>query len=145
VVDVLVTAGARAEDIAEAAAAGDVSGFLTTDTPLQDRLRALIMAADHERPTVIDELLAAGTPVDAADERWGRQALRVAAGNGRAASVEHLLARGADPNVIDARHGRTALEWCRHARSGVADTGGHDRVEALLAAVTDAGPRPTSR
>ena len=139
VVDVLVGAGARPEDIAEAAAAGDVRGYLTADTSPQDRLRALIMAADHERLAVIDEPLDAGTPIDAADERWGRQALRVAAGNGRAASVEHLLARGADPNVRDARHGRTALEWCRVARSAVADQRGHDRVELLLAPVTHVG------
>ena len=140
VVDVLVQAGARPESIAEAAAAGDLHGFLTADTPLQDRLRALIMAADHERLGVIDELLAAGTPVDAEDERWGRQALRVAAAGGRAASVEHLLARGADPNVRDTRHGRTALEWCREARDGLADQRGHDRVEALLAPLTGARP-----
>ena len=49
VVDVLVEAGARPENIAEAAAAGDLRDFLTPDTPLQDRLLALIMAADHER------------------------------------------------------------------------------------------------
>jgi ankyrin repeat protein len=145
VVDVLVEAGARPEDIAEAAAAGDVRGFLTPETPLQDRVRALIMAADHERLGVIDELLDAGTPIDAADERWGRQALRVAAGSGRAASVGHLLARGADPNVRDMRHGRTALEWCRVARSGVADQRGHDRVEALLAPVTGARPADSGR
>ena len=28
------------------------------------------MAADHERLDVIDELLAAGTPIDATDEVW---------------------------------------------------------------------------
>ena len=90
------------------------------------------MAADHERLSVIDELLEAGTPIDAEDEVWGRQALRVAAQDGRAASVRHLLARGADPNVRDA-HGQTALDCCRQGRRAVADTRGHDEAEALLA------------
>jgi hypothetical protein len=46
-------------------------------------------------------------------EVWGRHALRVAAQNARVASVEHLLARGAD-------------------------RGAHDRVAAILRAVTAA-------
>jgi hypothetical protein len=69
---------------------------------------------------------------------WGRQALRVAAHDGQVASVEHLLARGADPNVRDPQHQRTALDWCRHGRNDVADRSAHDRVEAILGAVTTA-------
>ncbi len=69
------------------------------------------MAADHRRLAVVDQLLAVGTPIDAADPDWGRQALRVAAQNGRAAGIEHLLARGADPDLRDPQHQRTALEW----------------------------------
>lgn len=126
VIDVLVAAGARPQSVEEAAAAGDLNGHLTPETPLQARIRALVMAADHERLSVIDELLEAGTPIDAEDEVWGRQALRVAAQDGRAASVAHLLARGADPDV-------GALECCRQGRRGVADTRGHDEAEALLA------------
>lgn len=136
VMDVLAAAGARPESVEEAAAVGDLNGYLSPRTPLQARIRALVMAADHERLRVIDELLEAGTPIDASDEQRGRQALRIAAQNGRVASVEHLLARGADPNVRDARHGRTALEWCRAGRRGVAYRPGHDQVEALLRAVT---------
>ena len=101
VVDVLIAAGAAPAGIEEAAAAGDLRGHLGPDTPAQARIRALVMAADHERLHVIDELLAAGTPIDATDERWGRQALRVAMHNGRARSVAHLLARGADPGARD--------------------------------------------
>lgn len=95
VLDVLVAAGAKIRAIEEAAAAGDVSDWLTDETPLEARIRALVMAADHERLDVIDALLAAGTPIDATDAIWGRQALRVATENGRTASVAHLLARGA--------------------------------------------------
>jgi ankyrin repeat protein len=97
VLDVLVAAGARVRSLEEAAAAGDVSGWLTDDTPLEARIRALVMAADHERLDVIDALLEAGTPIDATDEVFGRQALRVATENGRRASIAHLLARGATP------------------------------------------------
>jgi hypothetical protein len=49
VVDVLVAAGARSYSIEDAAAAGDITGWLTTETPLQARIRALVMAADHQR------------------------------------------------------------------------------------------------
>jgi hypothetical protein len=95
VLDLLVAAGARVHGIEEAAAAGDLSGRLASDTPLEARIRALVMAADHERLGVIDELLAAGTPIDATDAVFGRQAMRTARENGREASVAHLLARGA--------------------------------------------------
>ena len=60
------------------------------------------MAADHERLQVIDTLVAAGTPVDAADEVFGRHPLRLAAANGRPASVHTLLADGADPTRVTA-------------------------------------------
>ncbi len=60
------------------------------------------MAADHQRLDVIDQLLDAGTPIDAVDEEWGRQALRLALENDRKASIEHLLARGADPRAAEA-------------------------------------------
>ena len=136
VLDVLVSAGARAHSIEEAAAAGDISGWLRPETPPQARVRALVMAADHQRLGVIDELLAAGTPIDATDEVRGRQALRVAAQNARVASVEHLLARGADPNVRDSQHQHTALEWSRRAREGMTDGRAYDRVEAILRAAT---------
>ena len=95
VLDVLVAAGARVRGIEEAAAAGDLGEWLTPDTAPEARIRALVMAADHERLAVIDELLAAGTPIDATDAVWGRQAMRVARENNRSASIAHLLARGA--------------------------------------------------
>jgi hypothetical protein len=134
VVDVLVAAGARIHSIAEAAAAGDVDGWLAADTPLQARIRALVMAADHERLQVIDQLVAAGTPVDAVDEEFGRQALRIAARNGRPASVLRLLAHGADPNLRD-EHGRTPLDWSRPAHRYL-DSPKHEEVEAILRPLT---------
>jgi hypothetical protein len=80
----------------EAAAASDLGDWLTPETPLEPRIRALMMAADHERPGVIDELLAAGTPIDATDAVWGRQAMRVAREHDREASIAHL-SRAASP------------------------------------------------
>jgi ankyrin repeat protein len=131
VLDVLVAAGARIRSIEEAAAAGDVTGWLTADTPAQARLRALIMAADHQRLDVIDALIAAGTPVDASDDVFGRHPLRLAAANGRSASVRSLLSHGADPTRPDA-NGLTPFDHCRHGRVDATDTSGHDEVEALL-------------
>jgi len=97
VVDVLVASGARVHGIVEAAAAGDVSGFLADETPLDQRVRALTMAAGHDRVAVIETLLAAGTPVDAIDA-WGTTALQAATENGRTASAAVLVAAGATPS-----------------------------------------------
>lgn len=133
VVDVLVAAGARIGSVSEAAAAGDLTGWLRPDTPQPDRVRALVMAADHERLSIIDQLLDAGTPIDATDP-WDRQPLRQAAMNGRVASVQRLLARGADPNQEDTTHHRSALDWCREHNPG--DSPGHSQVEAILAPLT---------
>jgi uncharacterized protein len=124
VIDVLVEAGARARSLEEAAATGDISAWRLADATVQTRLRALIMAADHERIEV-------GTPFDDEDEVFGRHALRLAAANGRAASVRSLLAHGADHTQRDA-DGLTALDHCRHHRGHVEDTTRYDDVEALL-------------
>lgn len=161
VVDLLVAAGAEVHSLEEAAAAGDLAlwppcapcapgapgaplepsppspsgapSLATVST--EARLRALIMAADHERLDVIDELIASGVPVDAADREFGRHPLRLAAANGRPASVRRLLERGANPNLRDDR-GRTPLDLCR--AGAVSDpTRNQSAVEMILAAVTD--------
>ncbi|WP_344138185.1 ankyrin repeat domain-containing protein [Pedococcus bigeumensis] len=132
VVDVLVAAGATPGSVEEAAAVGDVSGFIE-GADEQARLRALVMAADHQRLDVVDDLVAAGTPVDRADAVWGRHPLRLAAAGGRDRSVAHLLALGADPQGVD-DDGASALELCRAARASHRDQLGFDRVEALLSA-----------
>ncbi len=140
VVDVLVAAGARVPDLVQAAAAGDVTGLLGPDSPEQERIRALVMAADHQRLPVIDQLVAAGTPVDGVDEVWGRHPLRTAAANGRPAAVRRLLALGADPTLRDP-DGRTPLDLCRSSRSGHRDPSGHDAVAAILE-LSARPPRP---
>lgn len=130
VVDVLVAAGARRDSLEMAAAAGDISDWSLADAPLQSRLRALVFAGDHQRLDVIDHLVDAGTPVDAEDATWGRQALRVAARNGRPAGVRRLLECGADPTVRDTTHHRSALEWCE------GDSPGHEQTRAILRAAS---------
>jgi ankyrin repeat protein len=131
VLDLLVEAGARATSLEEAAAAGDLGDWLTPESDLQARIRALVFAADHQRLPVIDRLIEVGTPVDAFDEVWGRQALRIAAENGRPASVRRLVDHGADPNLRD-DEGLTALDRCRRSSDGA----GHAEVVAILEPLT---------
>lgn len=137
VLDLLVAGGAVVDGLPIAAAIGELGDRLagSSDT---DRLLALIMAAHHERLTVIDELLATGVPIDAEDDVFGRQALRLAASAGRAQSVAHLLARGADPHHRDPRRQRTALYWARRANPR------NPEVEALLSAAQAGGQRASS-
>jgi ankyrin repeat protein len=134
IVDLLATKGAVAHGIESAAAIGDISGWLTAETPEQAKIRALTFAADHQRLRVIDDLVAAGTPIDAADAEYGRQALRLAAQNGRPKSVRRLLEYGADPNLKDPR-GRTALDLCQPGNRYL-DNPGHAEVDAILRRLT---------
>jgi hypothetical protein len=134
VVDVLVAAGVTPASIEEAAAIGDVTGFVE-GADEQARLRALVMAADHQRLGVIDILVAAGTPLDDADAVWGRHPLRLAASGGRDRSVAHLLALGADPQGVDG-DGASALDLCRAARASHRDHEPFDRVEAHLSSAS---------
>jgi len=94
VVDLLAASGARIDGVVEAAAVGNIDGLLTDETPYEQKVRALTMAAGHDRVAVIEQLLVAGTPVDAVDA-WGYTALRAATENGRDAAVAALLAAGA--------------------------------------------------
>jgi hypothetical protein len=127
VLDVLVAAGARIDSLEMAAAAGNITGWPLTRLTLQSRIRALVFAADHQRLEVIDQLVAAGTPVNEPDAEWGRLPLHTAAGNGLVASVRRLLTHGADPSVRDPQHNRTPLEESQRENSPA-----HREVEAIL-------------
>jgi len=133
VVEVLLAAGAA--DLVQAAAAGDVSARLTSETSEADRVAALRIAAERGRLEVIDQLIAASTPVDGVD-RDGSTALHAAAYSGRSDSVRRLLARGADPARRDARFGSTPLGWCRHRQAETGPGHGHAEVEEILGPVT---------
>lgn len=139
VVEVLMAAGAT--DLVQAAATGDVTETLTGDTPESDRVAALRIAAEYGQLNVIDQLLAASTPVDGVD-RDGSTALHEAAFCGRPDSVRHLLAAGADPTRRDTRFDSTPLGWCRHQREQTGPGHGHDDVDQILAPVTLDQPRP---
>jgi len=132
VLDALAGAGAQIRSLTEAAAAGDIAGWPLAAAEADERVRALIMAADHQRLAVIDELLAAGTPIDAVDPIWGRHPLRIAAEHGRPASARHLLERAADLTLAD-DDGRTALDLCQGDHRYMPGPG-HDAVAELLRA-----------
>jgi ankyrin repeat protein len=129
--DVLVAAGAHILSLVQAAAVGDIADWPLANATPNDRLLALIMAADHQRLTVIDQLIAAGTPVDATDPVWGRHPLRIAAENGRPASVQRLLDHGADPTLTDA-HSRTPLQLSNAGELSYPTNPGHSQVQAIL-------------
>ncbi|MCC2322246.1 ankyrin repeat domain-containing protein [Cellulomonas xiejunii] len=133
VVNLLAAAGAS--DLVHAAAAGDLSGMLTPETSEEDRVAALRSAAAHGRLDVIDQLIAASTPVDGID-RDGSTALHAAAFWGRADSVERLLVHGADPARRDTRFGSTPLGWCQHQSEQVGSGRGHDEVKEVLRPIT---------
>jgi hypothetical protein len=137
VVRVLLAAGAT--DLVQAAAAGDITGMVSSDTSSTDLVAALRIAAGHGQLGVIDQLLAHRTPVDGIDAD-GSTALHEAAFCGQADSVRHLLARGADPARCDAGFDSTPLGWCRQGREEAGPRSGHDEVEKILAAITPENP-----
>jgi uncharacterized protein len=95
VVDLLVAAGARPQSVIEAAAIGDLSAWPIAELSDFDKACALRAAAVNERLDVIDQLLAAGTPIDA--EVDGAPAIHWATEQGRDRAVAHLQAKGARP------------------------------------------------
>lgn len=131
VLNLLVSAGAKIRSFEEAAATGNIDKWALDGIDRQTRIRGLIMAVDHQRLDVIEDLAATGTPIDEADEAFGRHPLRLAAANGRPASVLTLLALRADPHLRDGQ-GSTALDLCRRSRKNAIETEPFDEVEALL-------------
>lgn len=93
IVDLLIAAGAQPRSVIEATGAGDLSGYdldKLSDFEMACGLRA---ASVNERLGVIDQLLAAGTPVDAAVD--GHPAIHWAREQGRPRAVAHLAERSA--------------------------------------------------
>jgi ankyrin repeat protein len=93
VVDLLVAAGARPKSIIEAAGIGDLSAYKLDEVSELDRACALRAASVNGRLEVIDQLLSAGTPIDA--EVGGRPAIYWAKERGRSEAVAHLESRQA--------------------------------------------------
>jgi len=88
-------------DAAEQAAWTKVRTLLTqsadVNAPQADGMTALLWAAYHDNPEMVDRLLGAGAKVGAAN-RYGVTALSLACTNGDAAMVLRLLKAGADAN-----------------------------------------------
>jgi ankyrin repeat protein len=94
IVDLLLAAGAQPRSIIEAAGAGDVSGWDLMSLSDHERACALRAASVNERLHVVDQVLAAGTPIDS--EVDGHTALFWARRQGRSRAVAHLTAKGAE-------------------------------------------------
>ncbi len=136
VLDAVVGAGARVRSVVEAAAAGALTGWPIDEATEDERIRALIMAADHQRVDVMDQLLAAGTPIDAVDRVWHRHPLRLTAEHGRPVSARYLLERGADATLKN-DEGLSALDLCQGEHRYLPGRA-HDEVAELLRAAIQA-------
>jgi len=131
VIDVLVRAGAVARTLAEAAGAGDLTGWPLEGRGTGELAWALRGAALCEHLRVVDQLLAAGANIHAETE--GGPALQWAAWAGKPAAVRHLVQHGADPKHRDREHDGTPLGWCRHRNTSLfRPSPGHDAVQAYL-------------
>jgi ankyrin repeat protein len=93
IVDLLVEAGAVPRSIIEAAGVGNLDGWDLASLSEFERACGLRAASVNERLDVIDQLLAAGTPIDA--EVDGHTAAFWAQEQGRPSAVAHLVERGA--------------------------------------------------
>jgi len=93
IVDELIAAGAKVNSVIEAAGAGDLTGWSIAELSDFERACALRAAAVNERLTIIDQLLAAGTPIDV--EVDGQPAIHWAREQRRSKAAEHLASRGA--------------------------------------------------
>jgi ankyrin repeat protein len=93
IVDLLIAAGAPINSVIEAAGAGDLTGWTIEELSDFERACALRSAAVNDRLTIIDQLLAAGTPIDA--EVDGHPAIHWAREQGRSKAVDHLASRRA--------------------------------------------------
>ncbi len=93
IVDLLLAAGAKPQSIIEAAGSGDVSGWDLTTLSDYQRACALRSASVNDRVGAIDQVLAAGTPINS--EVDGRPAIFWARKQGRSTAVAYLTARGA--------------------------------------------------
>ena len=95
IVDLLVAHGAKPRSVIEAAGIGDLSDHDLGKLSDQQRANALRAAAVNERLETIDQLLAAGTPLDAKSD--GHPAVYWAQRQGRDKAVAHLTAKASTP------------------------------------------------
>jgi ankyrin repeat protein len=120
-VGVLRQLGARAYDLATAAALGDLAVLESQLEAADDaqRIAALESAAAFGRLSVLERLLAAGVDLDSRGA-YGGTALHKAAASNAADSVRWLLEHGADREARDRAHQGTPADWARHFGSRAA-------------------------
>jgi cytohesin len=133
--DLLLAACARgeAEEARRLAASEDLAALVPEDFHL------LPEAASKGRPDVVAACLAAGFPVNAADQ-YGATALHHAGINGRAAMVRELLRNGADFRISDPDHNGTAIGWVCFGADHFLESDGD--YEGSARALLEAGARP---
>ena len=151
VVDVLIAAGAMVHGIEEAAAAGDIDGWLTPDTEPGPQSVPSSWPRTISAWTSWTPLVAAGTPVDAVDEAFGRHPLRDGGEDGRADSVRRLLRSARIPTGRRRRThaarpvpGGARLGGSRRPRRGRGDPGAA-HIRGPAHAVFAAGNNPRRR
>lgn len=96
-----------------------------TDDPEEILGEALTFAALNDRIDIVDYLLAAGVPIDAAPYR-GITALHFAVQHAKRGTVEHLIAHGASLNATDDEWNATPARWATEC-----DDGSSERQEIL--------------
>jgi ankyrin repeat protein len=143
----------RADELMLACARGDADGARRLATPelvatlAPADLRILPEAAARGAAETVQACLAAGFPIDTADEQRAT-ALHHAAIHGRAPLVRELLRHGADLHLRDREHDSPPLGWACFGADYVADPEGDyvDTVRALLeAGAPSAGHRAAHR
>jgi ankyrin repeat protein len=113
-----------ADELLAACGRGDADAARRLAAPVgAEDVRLLPEAAARGRFAVVPACLAAGFPVDAADEN-GATALHHAAIRGRAVTVAALVAAGADRTIRDDEHDATPLGWAEYGREQAIEPGG---------------------
>lgn len=97
----------------QAMAHSNLTGTVPAPVAAEDREAAIHRACELGDTVAIENLLAAGVPLESHDPR-GHTPLMIAAGNGRIDAVRLLLARGASAKAID-REGHDAIALARRA------------------------------
>lgn len=99
-----------------------------SEEPAQILGEALTLAAANDRIEIVDHLLAAGVPIDAAPYR-GITSLHFAVQLGKPRMVEHLLDRGASTTAVDHEWNATPARWAEVCAD---ESAGRTKITTML-------------